>query len=347
MRAGAALLLAVAAFVAGILAGRFAAPAGTEPPRAPPRGAVAGGAVSPESSARDQEGDERRAVARGASLPREPAEPRDSPDEDQPLDPGIDFADWDGAEFARWYAVHKKAWDLPDIDERDLARFGGRLLALDRIPRRDLLVRLLQAFREWDADVDRAGLENAAWAEAHAGAPKDDPGWEACRDRMRDVHQRLFGALHRELAYADYLILTTNIASNMSLDAELRPPRSAAEAYERAAAIARNADRFERWYRSYAPLLGFPERDEDFLYAFYRHIVVPLGRLPEPGLMRTLQEVYAPLHARLTSGEDWEDAVRMLFAALDRVLTLLDYERVRHSHEWDRYPEVVPPPTER
>jgi len=48
-----------------------------------------------------------------------------------------------------------------------------------------------------------------------------------------------------------------------------------------------------------------------------------------------------------TAIAQWEDAVGTLFAALDRVLPLLDYERIRYSHEWDRYAEFVPRPTER
>lgn len=348
MRVGAALLLAVSAFVAGLLAERLAAPASQQVRRAPPREAAAGGA-GPGLPVREAEpAVESGPAARDADEVAEAPPQEDSPAEDQPLLPRADLAEWNGSEFARWYAIHKKAWRLPDVEERDLVRYGEHLLWLGRIPRRDLLLRLLDAFRDRDAEEERAGLENEGWAEAHAGAPEDDPGWAACRNRIREVYQRFFDALHEELAYADYLSLTSSFAGNMSdPEPELRPPSSAADAYAHSAAIARDQDRFERWYRAYARLLGFPERDEDFLIAFRRYLVVPLGRLPEPELMRTLQQAYAPFHSQLKGGADFAEAARKLFAALDRNLTLLDYERLRHSREWDSRLGIIPPPTDR
>jgi hypothetical protein len=341
VRAGSALLLAAAAFVAGLLAGRFVVPGAQDAARAPPRSAVAPGADA------NTDGGRVTALHPAAHALREPTAPDDSPDEDQPLARHSDDAE-DGAEFARWYAIHRRAWNLPELNGRDVVRFGRYILSLERIPRRDQLIRLLRALHEWDADVERADAENAAWADANPDAPEDDPGSIACDDRLSAVHQRLSDSLHRELPYGDYLTLWTNIESEMYLhEAVLHPPSSAADAYARSVAIAGDYFTFANWYRAYAPLLGFPERDEEFLYDFGRHLVVPLGRLPEPALMRTLQEVYSPLRARLAGGEEWEDAVKRLFSALDRVLPLLDYERIRHSYEWDRYPELVPPPADR
>lgn len=344
MRAGTALLLAVAAFVAGLLAGRFSAP--RDGARAPPRDAAAG-LPPPMAPGNDVERAGVRLATPGASALRDASV--DSPDEDQPLEPGAEFARWDGTEFARWYAIHKSAWDLPDIDAKDLATFGEHLLALDRIPRRDQLVRLLRELLAWQAEVERVSEENDAWHAANPDAAESDPGAIACLQRLVDAHQRFLDAMHQELRYPDYLALFARVEQRALIvdGVSVRPPSSSADAYARPVAVARRADVFERWYRGYAQLLGFPERDEDFLDGFHRHVVRPLGRLPDPALMRTLQEVYAPLHARLAGGEEWEDAVERLFSALDRVLPLLDYERIRYSREWDRYPELVPPPTDR
>jgi len=345
MRARTALLLALAAFGVGFLAGRFASPEADQPRRAPPPGMAADPQPAVERPA--------RAEGAPATSPESLAMPDargrerdDAPGVEQPLVPGADFASWNGVEFARWYAIHKEAWDLPDCGHDDLVRLGRYLLTLDRIPPRDQLVRLLRAFLAWEADVRRVDEENGAWLEANPGVAQDDPGHERCRERLQDVHRKFTDVLYRMLPYPDYLVLVDHL-ENYTPELPRRPPASAADAYARSMTIVRSRRLFVTWYQGYAPLLGLPERDEDFLDAFHRFIVQPLGRLPDPALMRTLEDVYAPLHARLTGGEEWEDAVGKLFAALDRGLPLLDYERIRYSHEWERYPGLVPAPTKR
>lgn len=336
MRAGTALLLVVAAFVAGILVGRLAArpaPDGRairHPAGAEPVATTRGG--DPESGGEPLA----QPPPRTTRALSEPAPSGDPPDEDQPLRPGADFAEWNGQEFVRWYAIHKGAWDLPEMDETSLAKHGETLVALGRIPRRDVMLFVLRVLEERDRALAPVIEESAAWHAANPDVPRDDPAATAFEERLRAVQQRCWDRLHRELAYSDYRLLV----GRGDDDVEVRPPPGGplpgGDPYLHPVANAREFYRFSPWYRAYRFELGFPERDEDFLAGFHQHVVQPLGRLPEPALMRELQEAYLPCYPRLRDGSDWDGTVRDFFLRLDGILKPLDYERMRHSYEWGK-----------
>ena len=121
---------------------------------------------------------------------------------------------------------------------------------------------------------------------------------------------------------------------------ERRPPPGGplpgGDPYARPVADARDSFRFCGWYRAYREQLGLPDCDEEFLDGFHEHVVAPLGRLPDAPLMLALQEAYRPAYAQLVHRSDWDRTVRDFFARLERILVPLDYERMRHSHEWKR-----------
>jgi hypothetical protein len=340
-------LIIVAAFAAGFLAGFVARPPDRDHARAVPRDAPA---PRPHVAA-PAEG---AGAAATAPRPAEPVRRREagatdeSPDRDQPLERGTEFAEWNGGEFVRWYAVHKEAWDLPDMDETFLATQGEAVLALRRIPRRDILLLILRALEERERALAPIIEEMSAWHAANPGLP-NDPAANAFDERLRAAQQQCWDRLHGQLAYSDYRLLV----ARGSDDVEVRPPPGGplpgGDPYSHPVEDAREFYRFSAWYHAYRPELGLPERDGDFLEGFHQHVVVPLGRLPQPALMRTLQEAYLPSYPRLRDGMDWEGTVRAFFRRLDEVLGPLDYERMRHSYEWrDDCRELsIPGPTAR
>jgi hypothetical protein len=265
------------------------------------------------------------------------------------LEPGTEFARWEGWEFARWYAIHRRAWDLPEIDQASLENYGEVLVVLGRIPRREVLLRVLEALQERDRALAPIIEESAAWHRAHPYPARDDPAVLVFDERLRNEYQRCFDRLHRELAYSDYVFLLTRAED----DVERRPPPGGplkgGDPYARPVTDARDFFRFCTWYRAYRLDLGFPEVDEEFLAEFHHDIVLPLGRLAEPALMRALQEAYRPYYQRRREGNDWDPVARDFFARLDKVLAPLDYERMRYSREWENLcrAHAVPPATER
>jgi hypothetical protein len=330
VRAG-SFLIAVGAFAAGVLVGHLAAgrDAGSVRAREP--------RVETARPRADAEVPQAGNVVEIRAPEAARAAPDPSPDRDLPLDAGTEFARWEGEEFARWYAIHKRAWELPDLDEDSLERYGDILLALGRIPRRDVLLAVIDALRDLDRALAPIIEESAAWRAANLGARGDEPTALAFAERLRDEHQRCFDRLHRQLAYSDYLLLLTrHEAGEVERRSPPGGPLPGGDPYGRPVADAKEYVRFSSWYRAYRGQLGFAERDEDFLEEFHQHVVVPLGRLPEPSLMCALQEAYLAVYPRLGDRADWEGTVRDFFASLGRVLGPLDYERMRHSHEWGR-----------
>lgn len=341
------LAIAVAAFGAGALVGHLATAGRVESGRAP----------RAETDSRVPEAVAAEPFAAAAEAPPDqrvpvvppPAPPTDGPEGDQPLELTTEFARWEGREFARWYAIHRRAWDLPEIDQASLVSYGEVLVVLGRIPRREVLLRVLEALQERDRALEPIYEESAAWRKAHPGPPRDVAAELAFDERLRNEHQRCFDRLHRELAYSDYVFLLTRAEDEVERRPPPGGPLKGGDPYARPVTDARDCHRFRTWYEGYRLELGFPEVDEEFLGSFHQHIVLPLGRLPEPALMRALVETYVPYYQRWREGNDWDPMARDFFARLDKVLAPLDYERMRYSHEWESLcrAHAIPPPTER
>jgi hypothetical protein len=88
---------------------------------------------------------------------------------------------------------------------------------------------------------------------------------------------------------------------------------------------------FVAWYRAYGSDLKLPPRARDSLGDFYRDIVRPLGRVPQPKLIGTLQAHYAVFIKTRQLPDN--DAEAELSRALRSVLSPLEYDRIGWSEE--------------
>jgi hypothetical protein len=338
-RTGAAVAV-VCAFACGLLAGVAAT-------RERPRRGVREAAVrdSPRTRVQADRATGTAAVANPVTEaggdPAPPARDDDAPDQPQYLGPTTEFLDWDAEAFGRWYEVHREAWDLPELEPEFVEKLAPMVLALGRIPRREVLMRIMAAMSALDEETVRLEADNRAWAEANPHAPRDHPERRAHRERVRAAQQQFFDRLHTGLAYSDYMLVFARQAQdgNMMDGLKERAPAggkpAGADPYARPVTDARETVFFEAWYRAYRHRLGLPARDREYLWTFCENVVRPLGRLPEPDVAKRLVDAYDPFHAAAQEGRDDEaEPQRALLERLRACLSPLDFRRVRFSERW-------------
>ena len=236
---------------------------------------------------------------------------------------------WHGEQFVHWYRSHAASYKLVRRSPEELRSFGAEVLeVLGCIPRREILDVLM---------VNYAALHEASRkveADLHAG-----------RISQREVEGRLAPArrlysdrLYASLAYSDYRYLTREWADDKNpyrhFRHEQQPDTPRATGQDPYAIPLRSVEEFAAWYRAYRHDLKLPVRDNDFLDPFFNDIVSPLGRAPQPKLMRSLQRLYAAYRVEVSDGDSHGKAVRTLFRGLQAVLAPLDYERVRWWGDW-------------
>ena len=153
--------------------------------------------------------------------------------------------------------------------------------------------------------------------------------------RLAPARRVYSDGLYRTLAYSDYLYLTREWVDHKNPYRPFRhgrlPQTPRPKGGDPLQIPLRQIEDFVAWYRAYQHDLKLPARDHEFLCPFFDDIVAPLGRLPRPKLMRTLQQLYAAYREE-DGGED--TAVRRLFAGLRSVLEPLDYARIRWWENW-------------
>lgn len=329
----AAAVAIVCAFACGLLAGASASRERAERRRA-------GSPIAAPSRVRSEARADPHAAEAGPPAAT-PSTSASGPDRPQYLGPTTEFLQWDAEVFGRWYEVHREAWDLPELEPEFVEKLAPMVLALGRIPRREVLMRIMAATFALDEEMARLEADYRAWAEANPHAPRDHPERRAHGERLRAAQQQFFDRLHSGLAYSDYMLVFARQARDGHMMDALKERAPAggrpagADPYARPVADAREALLFVAWYRAYRHRLGLPARDEDYLWAFCENLVRPLGRLPEPGLAKRLVVAYDPFHAAAQEGRDDEtEPKRALLERLRACLSPLDYRRVRYSDRW-------------
>jgi hypothetical protein len=195
-------------------------------------------------------------------------------------------AGWHDERFVHWYRSHAATYEFSRHSPELLRSFGAAVLEqLGRIPRREILDELIRVY---------APLHEAT-AEVEAELNVGEIARHEVESRLAPARRLYSDALYRTLAYSDYLYLTREWVDHKNPYRPFRhervPQTPRPKGGDPLQIPLRRVEDFVAWYRDYRHDLELPVRDNDFLDPFFRDIVMPLGRVPPPKLMRSLQEL--------------------------------------------------------
>lgn len=238
-------------------------------------------------------------------------------------------AAWHDERFVHWYRSHAATCEFSRRSPELLRSFGAAVVEqLGRIPRREILDALIEVY---------APLHEAT-AEVEAALSAGEIARHEVEARLAPARRHFSDGIYRTLAYSDYLYLTREWVDHKNPYRPFRHERSPQTPRPMGGdplqIPLRRVEDFGAWYRAYRHDLELPARDHDFLDLFFRDIVMPLGRVPPPKLMRSLQKLYAAYRNEAADGEFDGRAVRDLFRGLRSALEPLDYDRIRWWENW-------------
>ncbi|MEM8884280.1 MAG: hypothetical protein AAGD14_09440 [Planctomycetota bacterium] len=260
-----------------------------------------------------------RSSPRGREEPE--AEPEMEAESATPFPDGAIYGTdaWSEERFPRWYRENAARYGLRAYPVEMLRSFSASVIRqLGRVPRREVLDRLLAAHAEFHA-VLRA---------TEAAQGKGEMNQFEVDDRRATARRDYSDRLYRDLEYADYRFLTREWNDDKNPFHAFRHDRPSGVARSGAFdpyAIRAQSDEvtFVGWYQSYGSDYQFPQHDSEYLGDFFRAFVEPLDRLPEPTLMRALLKI----ERRERDAADLADDLR-------RVLDPRDLDRLRTSDRW-------------